>query len=165
MLPFLIAATLSAQIAPAPPAARPGFLRVRVSQALSRRELQVEIGVLQRQRSTSHYWFRRAAARDGFGPPEYATTVECPVAHDRLESLEQMPMPAPDLPGFGREMTQIIADGAQYVLEARAIHQDGQLGDLRLTSNVGSPLARWIDALMAALEPCWRPVRPPGLIP
>ncbi|MEA3045880.1 MAG: hypothetical protein QOJ53_212 [Sphingomonadales bacterium] len=165
MLPFLIAATLSAQIAPAPLLVRPGLLRVRISSALGRSEIEVEIGVLQRQRSTRHYWFRRASARDGFGPPEYATTAECPIAHDRLESLEQIPMPVPDLPGFGRESTQIILDGAQYVLETPALHQDGQSGDLKLTSNVGSPLARWIDALIAALEPCWRPVRPPGLIP
>jgi hypothetical protein len=28
-----------------------------------------------------------------------------------------------------------------------------------LTSNIGTPLAAWVDRALATLEPCWRPVQ------
>ena len=73
-----------------------------------------------------------------------------------LESLEQLAMPALDLLGVGREASILVLHGVAYSLEARAIHAYGQGGTVRLNGNVGSPLARWAQAMEAALAPCWR---------
>jgi len=112
------------------------------------------------------YWFlRRAISRS----PEtsdrantgYASSRLCPVALEQLTRLEELEMPRPDVIGHGREYQIVILDGARYRLRGRALHADGQSAGYEIDSNVGSPLARWVDAMLAALEPCWTPVSEP----
>lgn len=157
MLPFVVALVLIAQSEAAPAPARPFFLRLNVDPALGRGHRQLEVGILPREGSRFDYWFRRTSPRDASLPPAYTGTRDCPAARAVLESLEQLAMPAPDVPGTGRDAGTIVLDGVGYSLEARAIHADGQSGHVRLTGNVGSPLARWAQAMEAALAPCWQP--------
>jgi hypothetical protein len=46
-------------------------------------------------------------------------------------------------------------DGTGYSLRAPTGFANGTL---TITSNVGSPLAAWIDGAFRTLEPCWSPV-------
>lgn len=157
MLPFVVALVLIAQSEAAPAPALPSFLRLDVDPALGLGHRQLEVGILPREGSRPDYWFRRTSPRDASLPPAYTSTRDCPAARAVLESLEQLAMPAPDVPGTGRAVGVIVLDGVGYSLEARAIHADSQSGQVRLTGNVGSPLARWAQAMEAALAPCWQP--------
>ena len=102
--------------------------------------------------------FRRELAKRG-GPAQidHADSASCPGSAAALAAAEKLPMPIPDVPGFGAESTTIIMDGANYRLEAYGVHRDGQSGRLSIESNVGSPLALWMDEMFETLEPCWRP--------
>lgn len=163
MVPFVVALVSIAQSEAAPAPARPSFLRLNVDPALGRGHRQLEVGILPpegsllRERSRPDYWFRRTSPRDTSLPPAYTTTRDCPAARAALKSLEQLAMPAPDIPGIGHHVGVIVLDGVGYSLEAGTIHADGQSGQARLTGNVGSPLARWAQAMEAALAPCWQP--------
>ncbi len=100
-----------------------------------------------------HHLFRRTTTN-----PEritYASTRTCPAARAQLEALERLELPVPDVPGLGNDLQVITMDGAGYRLRANALY--GQHGaDIAVGSNIGTPLARWIDATLAALAPCWR---------
>lgn len=158
MISVLLAAAL-VQAAP-DPFADGAFLRIRVDAALSRRSRRIDVVARSVPDHGIRFLFRRTGSDNT--PDDWATGETCPAAIDRLEALARVALPAPEIPGVGPRPTRIIVDGATYTVDVHAVHPDGQGGDLRVTSNVGSPIARWVDALALALEPCWQPVRPPG---
>jgi hypothetical protein len=151
----LAAFALAAQPAEAPP--RLGLLRFSVVPARRRGSAVVDVGRIPPDRGLHHFSFRRTAPNaDRPSPTRYANTITCPAARAPLEALEDLALPGIDVPAIGREPTEIILDGADYRIAGRVVHADGQPGEFELSSNVGSPLARWIDSMMAALEPCWQ---------
>ena len=66
-----------------------------------------------------------------------------------------MPRPAP--PGVGDDEFEIVMDGVGY-----ALHMPAAFGrnsrSLNLTSNVGTPLAAWVDGAMTRMASCWSAV-------
>lgn len=72
----------------------------------------------------------------------------CPQLADVVTSMKaiEMPKPAPDM--VSRPMT---LDGVYYALETVT---DFSNGTVKVVSNVGSPLATWVDNALAKLAPC-----------
>lgn len=69
--------------------------------------------------------------------------------------------PKIDVLGLGAQSRAIpAADGADYQLwSAWAHYQDTHTGSITMTSNIGSPMAEWVDRTLRALEPCWTEAR------
>ena len=128
---------------------------ITFSRSPALRRAYEEVGICNDPTSTPterHYWFRRTTTN-----PErisYASTRTCPAARAQLGALEALTLPAPDVPGLGNDLQVITLDGAGYRLRAMGLY--GQHGaDITVGSNIGTPLARWIDGTLAALAPCW----------
>ncbi len=102
------------------------------------------------------YMLRRTLSQGPSQPnTSWALTRNCPSAVPHLTGIESLPLPKPDLSGFGQEAQTIVLDGALYQLSAPALY-GGEGGEIHVSSNIGTPLAEWIDSILAALDPCWR---------
>ena len=116
---------------------------------------------------SGHYLIRRRLIPVEEGQIEHAYTNsrDCPAALEHIRELPHLVMPAPHVPPLdGEEQLVVVTDGARYVLEGRgsfpfrrsdASPHDRTHADYRIESNVGTPLARWVDSMLAALQPCW----------
>jgi len=110
---------------------------------------------LERSREPGQWTLRRTATdRSGAETVTYTDTRACPAALQELQAVESLELPRPDLRGFGKELQVITLDGAGYSLTTAALY-GGDAGEIKVQSNVGTPLARWIDKALKALEPCW----------
>lgn len=109
------------------------------------------------------YLFRRSVtSRENGGTLySYTSTSACPAALRPLRQFARLRMPRPHLPAFGREEGITVMDGAQYVLRGHAMHANGEIRDFEIESNVGTPLAQWVDSMVAALQRCWTPAPRP----
>jgi hypothetical protein len=67
-------------------------------------------------------------------------------------------LPAPAPYGIGKG-SYIVLDGIEYRLKAPASYA-GAPGTVEITSNIGTPLANWVEASLVALEPCWKDTMP-----
>ena len=108
-----------------------------------------------RSRHGQYLVHRTVRDRGGSAAVSWASTRDCPTARDRLQDMEDLALPTPNVPGVGRELETITMDGIVYRLETLGLY-GGASANIVLISNVGTPLARWIDATFAALAPCWR---------
>jgi hypothetical protein len=151
-LTFALAAALAVQ---APP---PGPEFMTFSAAPARRPVstEVRVGILRgaQRPEDRHYWFR-AVKRDAFGPERRLSTDTraCPAARSVFATLGEMEMPSlsprPDDP------IVVTADGTSYRMTAPAYWPHGLGGTVTLQSNTDTGLARWVAAMLGALEPCW----------
>jgi hypothetical protein len=136
-----------------------GFATFSVRRSFETITTEVDVATLYNEGRdrTGQYWFRRkvTSSETGAITYSYTSTAACPAALHPLERLEQLPMPQPDVINFGRELGIVVTDGAQYELSGRAIHADSQVGEYSIESNVGTPLAHWVDSMLVALRPCW----------
>jgi hypothetical protein len=103
------------------------------------------------------FLFQRSAGRRDAAPvTTYATSRACPAALRQLIALESLELPRPNVPGLGDELQTITMDGVTYRLEGLGLYGPAS-ANFTLESNVGTPLARWIEGTLATLAPCWRP--------
>ena len=86
------------------------------------------------------------------------STGACPGVLKQLQALEELGLPQVDLPAFGNQVEVITLDGVGYQLTAPALY-GGDMSSIVVQSNIGTPLARWIDETFRALAPCWRETR------
>lgn len=102
------------------------------------------------------FLFRATSRRRGEQPTlRYATTRTCPASRRQLQALEELELPHPDLPSLGNDTQVLTLDGAGYVLEGSGRYgEDG--AEIRIESNVMTPLADWVQETLEALAPCWR---------
>jgi hypothetical protein len=85
-------------------------------------------------------------------PREYRTDSRaCPAVAQVLAAAARLSPPAIAPPSLA-DNSPIILDGAGYSLRMPARN-----GTIAWTSNVGTPLATWVEDSLAKLEPCWRP--------
>ncbi len=123
------------------------------SRALARSKQEICIG---RGGVAGQFVLRRSSTdRSGAVSVAFTNTSDCPGVLPLLGEIEQLVLPHPDLPGFGKELEFVTMDGAGYSLTAPALY-GGAMSQLVVQSNVNTPLARWIDRTLKALEPCWR---------
>ncbi|WP_344707679.1 hypothetical protein [Sphingomonas swuensis] len=137
----------------------PSWATIGRNPALRRSKETVEIGTIAGTRPGGiRYWMRRTYTERGTTSVGWTTTADCPGSRELIGTMEQITA-GPDVPGQGRESPWLILDGVGYSLDA-----PGRIGDggtrFRITSNVRTPLAAWIDRLLAALQPCWKPEAP-----
>ncbi len=78
----------------------------------------------------------------------------CPAVRDSLAKLSALTAPRLAPPGFAPRPTMMMMDGVDYSLTVPAEDRSGA-SRLTWTSNVGTPLAAWVDATLAALVACW----------
>ncbi len=98
------------------------------------------------------------------GPRARRTVIasrDCPAAQAHLATLSQLVSPTPFVTDVdGPELIPVRADGARYRLETSAHYGDEP--NLRRINNAkliveadsDSPLARWVDGIVGALNDC-----------
>ena len=117
----------------------------------------VRVGTVPDRRDTNHvYWFERQIMILGRRQSvAWADTQGCTAARTHLARMAAL---APRFDRLGSEdEVELVADGASYVLDAPVA--DGN-GSLHVETTSSGPIRTWIDAMLAALEPCWTAARP-----
>jgi hypothetical protein len=71
-----------------------------------------------------------------------------------LRSLRDLPMPRPNVPLLDEGPVIVTADGTGYSLTIPVAYPGAIPQDLTLTSNIGTPLAAWVEDALAALDSC-----------
>lgn len=94
--------------------------------------------------------------RDGSLTRVWADSRSCPAVHMVMARLRALKPPAIVPPGLGPAPTEILVDGIGYGLTMPVEDQLG-LSRMTWTSDVGTPLADWVEDSLARLKSCWRP--------
>lgn len=98
----------------------------------------------------------------------WADSRECPAVRDTVRLIRTLPVPRIKSPGYPRSTAAGRRVGADVivtgVLDGTTYSFDGLAGGpyerIAFSGNVGTPLAAWIDARLAALAPCWKAAKP-----
>ena len=120
--------------------------------ALSRRREVVEIATDGRDGTVVHYKLRLTFSR---GETRWTNSRTCPAVRPVLASLRDLPTPRPAPPGFGDDPKEILMDGIGYELAVPGAGDPTGMTRLSISSNVQTPLARWVDAAFEQLASCW----------
>ena len=86
----------------------------------------------------------------------WADSATCPAVRETVRAMSGLPVPRITSPYDGRGVA-LILDGVGYSFEGPA---SGSNGRIAFSSNAGTPLAAWVDARLAALQPCWSAAKP-----
>lgn len=88
------------------------------------------------------------------GAPQvrWAESAACPAVRAVIASMRNIKMPSPAPYGMPGGSMEVIVDGTGYFITAPSSDIGGKL---TISSNIGSPLALWIDASFKRLAPCW----------
>lgn len=129
----------------------PAWAEFSRSPALKREKTTVEIGTLgfDRARGELRFWLRRTVSRHGKEQVMWADSGTCPALRAALAAMRDLPVSRFAPPGFSRGRS-IIMDGIGYSLRSYSDE-----GSLTMNTNVGTPLASWVDNTLQALSPCW----------
>ena len=130
--------------------------------ALERIKETVEIGTLGRERSTGklRYWLRYTRTGNGVEQVRWADSATCTAVRQVLEDMREIETPQLNPPGVvPNQRISITVDGVGYLLRAPATFGD-RTGNLTMSSNIGTPLADWVEASVKRLENCWTEVQP-----
>ncbi len=145
----------------------PGFLQLVASRTLLAKSEAVTINAGLLERGGGRVWFRGQFSRQWQDVPRqrWTTGEACPAALSTLRELHRMEMPRPLLPLPGNDANgEIVLDGRVYTLAVSSgIVERQSTGELRFSTNVNTPLARWSERLIAELQPCWQSSLPPEL--
>ena len=131
----------------------PSWAEFSRNPALRLTKTRVEVGTLGYDDARRHldFWLRRTVTS---GPEQqeattWADTRTCPSSRALLASMRDIPVPkfAPIGSSDGPPMT---LDGIGYALRTYSDE-----GTLKAETNVGTPLATWIEGALGSLEGCW----------
>ncbi len=132
-----------------------GWIKFSAHHALSHVDIDVSIGT-QITGGQEIYWIRRTTQK--LGRQTGASQIDsrsCPRILPALRSLSDLPMPQPKLPFPSDAPIIVTADGIGYSLTVPVAYPGEFLThDVTLTSNVGTPLAAWIDDALAIVDSC-----------
>lgn len=178
----LLAAAAGIPEAVAHPIDTPGFLHMSASTTLARNSeaVTVHVGLLAKDVEGSKWqpatdedlWFQGIFTKRGaYQPGRFRWTdgARCPAAVKALRRLRTIEMPTPILPipdpdGVQKDEGDIILDGRVYRLDVSSANLNGQsIGGVSMESNVQTDLAKWSEAMLAALGPCWSTTVPEGV--
>jgi hypothetical protein len=118
----------------------------------------VDVATAERGDSTAYRYRLRLIRKTLNGVPQvqYADSVKCPAIQNVITSMKSLKMPAPAPYGSWDGRLRIrVHDGIGYSLSAPSSDSNGQM---TISSNMGSPLAAWVDTSLKKLEPCWKAV-------
>jgi hypothetical protein len=130
------------------------WARFSAHHALSRLEIDVEIGIADRTPGKPIYRIRRSTKKFR-GKPQISEvdTRSCPAMLAALKSLGDLQMPRANLP-LQDDFIIITADGTAYSLTMPAAYPNAATSDITLTSKDDTPLAAWVDNALATLDSC-----------
>jgi hypothetical protein len=119
--------------------------------ALKREKTVVGIGTLgfDRRRSQLDFWLRRTVTANGIEKVAWADSRTCPAVRPMIAAMRELPVARFAPPGFS-EGSPLIMDGVCY-----SLHSYSDDGSLTVSTNVGTPLASWVEASLERLGPCW----------
>ncbi|NEX94133.1 hypothetical protein [Caulobacter sp. 17J65-9] len=168
----MLALMLLALSAAPDPLADETLVRFSRDPVLRRTSVEVSVGrIAGDPREPARYWLRRTE-RDGARgrtPSETFTwtdTQRCPAALAVLREAAALETPRPMISGLVEPeggYLPVVADGALYALTIEGAY-DGQIGPtLTVATGPATPLADWVEASLATLEPCWSSRRPDGV--
>ena len=128
---------------------------------------QVEIGVL-RSDAGQHYWLRQVHQQDGETRISWTDTQQCGTAQNVVARAAAIEPPQVQLPGFpvtpDRSML-LTLDAVQYSFESGAHYAGNISSRISFTSNVNTPLSRFVETSLDALEECWSESAPDAFYP
>lgn len=87
----------------------------------------------------------------------WADSATCPEVRSVIASMRDIPVPSLAPYGLPGEARSITMDGTLYSLAAPS---SDNMGKIAISSNVGSPLASWVDASLEQLASCWTATAP-----
>jgi hypothetical protein len=117
--------------------------------------VKVSIGTSDASQRPTVYWFRRSIDKPGEEKRvDQVDTRACPRLLDALRALENLPAPKPAPPFLSSDEISVTVDGIGYALTIPAAYANRSTGDMTLTSNIGTPLAEWIEQTLATIEVC-----------
>lgn len=129
----------------------------------ARSDLQVDvtIGTKAADDRSVTYWVSRVVRRRGSSDRTSETDSQsCPVILTLLRSLRDLPLPRPSVPLLDTDTIIVTADGVDYRLIVPASYDNGMGGQVTLQSNVGTPLADWVEQANDELDKCVAPIWP-----
>lgn len=100
---------------------------------------------------------RRLQQPDTIG---WADSRNCPAMLPGLKAMRTLAVPHPTVPGMEQRPGISMLDGIGYRLWTQARFDGGGEGRLDFDSNIGTPLAAWVDKSLGALARCWSAVEP-----
>ena len=125
----------------------------------SRLRESVDIGSGKQNESSGFRYILRLTSQRGGNRPvmQWADSLTCPSIGPMIASMTKLAMPAPAPYGVPGVNQDIVLDGTNYEFSSPSSYESG---NLTITSNSDSPLARWVDDALKRLAPCWS-VSPP----
>lgn len=123
---------------------------------------EVQIGLLDYDAKTkgSTIWAQHSSkSRNGMVITRWTESRTCPALIESMQILRSLEMPRPDPPGIPALASEITVDGVSYNLEGYGAFGAAS-ARYALSSNLGTPLALWIDATLENLQPCWVNLKP-----
>ena len=151
----MLIATLALLAVQAQPA-DDGWARFSAHHYLPHVDIDVAIGTTRSDKGDVTYWVRRSTRRPRQWVEVSSTdSVRCPAILEMVRSMRDLPVPRPAPPLQDSTDIVVTADGTGYELHA-PIASPGM--DVTLSSNVGTPLADWVEGSLTALGQCLPPV-------
>jgi hypothetical protein len=160
----------------------PGFLRFAASRTPQKNShsIAVTVGLFAKRDNAGGWvkakdedvWFQGVIDGSEVGAPgQYRWTdgAACPAAMTQLRKLRQVAMPKPVLPiPVNDEVDEgdLYLDGRVYTLNLASANVNGQaVGAVSFHTNLNTDLARWVEGMLAALQPCWSRSAPKDMDP
>jgi hypothetical protein len=116
--------------------------------------LVVEVGTLHTKGPTA-YWFKLTTDKGDGKTIQWTDTDRCPAARSVLRAVRNLEMPPATVPFLDNDDVVVTADGIIYELQGDAAYGDSSAYGFKISSNTGTPLARWVDESLATLSECW----------
>lgn len=93
----------------------------------------------------------------------WADSRTCSGLVDNVAAIEDLQLPTLSVPIFGsQDIPLLTLDGVNYELRSRMSLWGYRGGyDALISSNVGTPLADWVENFRSMAEPCWTSDQPP----
>ncbi len=123
---------------------------------------KVEIGTVPGKTEPGEYvyWLRLTQSKGGQDVVSYADTRTCNAARDVIARMEGLGVSQGAAPHTWGHMA-ITADGAQYRVRMPVKYGD-LIGEAALRTNVGTPVAAFVEQSLNDLRPCWSADLPPA---
>lgn len=135
-----------------------GSFSVRPDTVRNSATIEVDVKLVIATNNARHYRMdRRVTDRQGAETMASADSRTCPAVLKQMTKVEDLPVPTFVAPGSKRaQVAQMIMHPTTYTLAMDGYESASNSGArLEVSAPSGSPLARWADETLAALEPCW----------
>lgn len=150
-------AALLLQVESVEPLPRDVWASVSAHAALSRKSRVVEY-IRDADDERDEQYTLRLTIQQSDEPPivMWASSRTCNGVREAVSRLQTVPFPHVEMP---RDDLIITTDGVGYVVQFNATYGSDIEGPMTLHSNIGTPLANWVEGTFAVLRACWSPVR------